>query len=336
MSSATADSYPESVSSCRPPTPPTPSPLPRPPATTPEPAPAVARGGSARRQLDFADADAGAGAGGDLEDGDDFLSAVDVDDIVRGYEAKRQAPPCVCGRGACAVRRDEQSGRWMYVCSSQPKCKHTALCEEASRSPESLPAVWSHPKTSNPCVFDTPINHVNEPRTPINNLNLQRAGVTTPVNVSPQAAIPKTQLYSTFQVKVSPQGARSNNQWPICQCTAGKCKILKGLNEDFYVCPIRKGQGACSYKVPVIDSVRQAQQTGDDNIMGGKHLKDSPVEKKAHANDVVQVGEKNANGSLKQQPLLKFVRDHQVCCADQWPRRHPQNHPCHLTIPVVP
>lgn len=120
MSSATADSYPESVSSCRPPTPPTPSPLPRPPATTPEPAPAVAHGGSARRQLDFADADAGAGAGGDLEDGDDFLSAVDVDDIVRGYEAKRQAPPCVCGRGACAVRRDEQSGRWMYVCSSQP------------------------------------------------------------------------------------------------------------------------------------------------------------------------------------------------------------------------
>lgn len=42
--------------------------------------------------------------------------------------------------------------------------------------------------------------------------------------------------------------------------------------------------------------------------MGGKHLKDSPVEKKAHANDVVQVGEKNANGS-----------DNPMQYDDEWP-----------------
>jgi hypothetical protein len=68
-----------------------------------------------RRQLDFADA--GAGEGDDLEFDEDILSA--VDDIERGYEAKRRAPPCVCRRGQCAVRRDEE-GRWTYVCSSHP------------------------------------------------------------------------------------------------------------------------------------------------------------------------------------------------------------------------
>jgi hypothetical protein len=74
-----------------------------------------------RRQLDFADADADAGAiaGGDLNVDEFFLSA--MDDIERGYsEAKRRAPPCVCRRGECAVWQDEQSGRWMYVCSAQP------------------------------------------------------------------------------------------------------------------------------------------------------------------------------------------------------------------------
>ena len=115
MSSATADSYPESVGSCRPPSPPTPTPAP------PPPAPAAHRGAPVRRQLDFTDADAGAGAGGDLELDEFILSA--MDDIERGYsEAKRRAPPCVCRRGQGAVRQDEQSGRWMYVCSAQPVC----------------------------------------------------------------------------------------------------------------------------------------------------------------------------------------------------------------------
>ena len=112
MSSATANSYPESVGSCRPPSPPTPTP-------PPLPAPAAHRGAPVRRQLDFADAGAGAGAGGDLDLDETFLSV--MDDIERGYsEAKRRAPLCVCRRGQCAVRQDEQSGRWMYVCASQP------------------------------------------------------------------------------------------------------------------------------------------------------------------------------------------------------------------------
>jgi hypothetical protein len=82
-----------------------------------------------RRQLDFADADAdaGAGAGGDLDDYDDFVLSA-VDDIERGYnEAKRRAPPCVCGRGDCAVQRDNKRSRWMYVCSSQPVSLPTHL-----------------------------------------------------------------------------------------------------------------------------------------------------------------------------------------------------------------
>ena len=112
MSSATANSYPESVGSCRPPSPPTPTP-------PPLPAPAAHRGAPVRRQLDFTNADAGAGAGGDLELDEFVLSA--MEDIERGYsEAKRRAPLCVCRRGQCAVRQDEQSGRWMYVCSAQP------------------------------------------------------------------------------------------------------------------------------------------------------------------------------------------------------------------------
>jgi hypothetical protein len=80
-----------------------------------------------RRQLDFADADADAGAGGDLDDYDDFIIR-EVDDIERGYnEAKRRAPACVCGRGDCAVQRDNKRGRWMYVCSSQPVSLPTNL-----------------------------------------------------------------------------------------------------------------------------------------------------------------------------------------------------------------
>ncbi|CAL4980952.1 unnamed protein product [Urochloa decumbens] len=260
MSSTTAHSYPESIGSCYPPTPPTPPP-PSPPAAA-----AAPRSVPARRQLDFDDdADAGAGAGADLEVDEDMLISA-ADDIERGYsEAKRRAPPCVCRRGECAVRQDEQ-GRWKYVCPSQPPCKYFALCEEVGLSPVSQPAVRSHPKRSNPCVFNIPSNHVSEPRTPNNNANLRGAGATTPINVSPQAP-----LNSTFQgagtatpvhvsaqgggrtavVKVSPQGARSNDEWPTCKCTAGKCKILKEKDIDYYVCHIPKGKGACNHKVLV-------------------------------------------------------------------------------------
>ncbi|CAL4987740.1 unnamed protein product [Urochloa decumbens] len=262
MSSTTAHSYPESIGSCYPPTPPTP-----PPPSPPPPAAAAApRSVPARRQLDFDDdADAGAGAGADLEVDEDMLISA-ADDIERGYsEAKRRAPPCICRRGECAVRQDEQ-GRWKYVCPSQPPCKYFALCEEVGLSPVSQPAVRSHPKRSNPCVFNIPSNHVSEPRTPNNNANLRGAGATTPINVSPQAP-----LNSTFQgagtatpvhvsaqgggrtavVKVSPQGARSNDEWPTCKCTAGKCKILKEKDIDYYVCHIPKGKGACNHKVLV-------------------------------------------------------------------------------------
>ncbi|KAF0888417.1 hypothetical protein E2562_014233 [Oryza meyeriana var. granulata] len=63
MSSITADTYPDSVGSYHPPTPPT---FP-PPHLAPAAAP---RGALVRRQLDFADADASASA---LEDYDYFL-----------------------------------------------------------------------------------------------------------------------------------------------------------------------------------------------------------------------------------------------------------------------
>ncbi|RCV38412.1 hypothetical protein SETIT_8G140400v2 [Setaria italica] len=344
MSSTTAHSYPESVGSCWPPTPPTP------PPTLPSPAAAAAapRSAPVRRQLDFAaaDADAGAGLGDDLEYGEDIISA--VDDIERGYEAKRRAPPCVCRRGECAVRRDEQ-GRWTYVCSSQPKCKYVALCEEAGLSPESQPAVRSHPKPSNPCVFNIPSNHVPEPRTPVDNVNPRGAGATTPINVSPQAPLnstfqgagtatpvhvpvprtpvnnvnlrgagattpvnvnPRAPLNSTFQgagstavVKVSPRGARSNDEWPTCKCTAGKCKVLRVNKEEaYYVCPIPKGKGACTQKVPVHvhAAANDLLQTGDDNTRGGdKDSKDEPAEKEAHGNNnLVRVGDNNANASV--------------------------------------
>ncbi|RCV38415.1 hypothetical protein SETIT_8G140400v2 [Setaria italica] len=338
MSSTTAHSYPESVGSCWPPTPPTP------PPTLPSPAAAAAapRSAPVRRQLDFAaaDADAGAGLGDDLEYGEDIISA--VDDIERGYEAKRRAPPCVCRRGECAVRRDEQ-GRWTYVCSSQPKCKYVALCEEAGLSPESQPAVRSHPKPSNPCVFNIPSNHVPEPRTPVDNVNPRGAGATTPINVSPQAPLNSTFQGSTAVVKVSPRGARSNDEWPTCKCTAGKCKVLRVNKEEaYYVCPIPKGKGACTQKVPVHvhAAANDLLQTGDDNTRGGdKDSKDEPAEKEAHGNNnLVRVGDNNANASLRQHPELQFIRDHQVCCASRLPRwkKHPQNRPCHLTVRAVP
>ncbi|XP_066335608.1 uncharacterized protein [Miscanthus floridulus] len=379
MSSTTADPYPESIGSCHPPTPPASPP--------PHPAPAVVlRGAPVRRQLDLADADAdadaGAGAGGDQDDYDDFILSA-VDDIERGYnEAKRRAPPCVCRRGDCAVQRDNKCGRWMYVCSSQPKCKHVAMCEEVDQNPQSPPAVRSDPKPSNPCVFSIPRIPVADARTRINNVNPQGAGATTPINVSPQAAVARTPFNdtkgvgattpvhvspqgagtttpvnispqaavattpfkytskgvgamtpvhvspqaavattpfnytskgvgATTPVHVSPQGAgamtpvhvspqgagttaavkasprwhRSNDGQLICQCTAGKCKRLRVGNEDCYVCPIPKGQGACSFKVPVTDVVEGPPQVGDYNTM------------EAHVNTAVEVGDNNGQAA---------------------------------------
>ena len=134
------------------------------------------------------------------------------------------------------------------------KCKYVALCEEVSLSPQPQPAVRSNPKPSNPYVH-IPSNHVPEPATPINTINLRGAGATTPTNVNPQAP-----LNSTFQgagtttpvhvsaqgagsaavVKVNPQGAGSKDAWPTCKCTAGKCRVLRVDGEDCYVCPIPK------------------------------------------------------------------------------------------------
>ncbi|PAN42889.1 hypothetical protein PAHAL_8G195900 [Panicum hallii] len=353
MSSATADSYPESVGSCRPPSPLTPTPTP--------PAPPAHRGASVRRQLDFADADADAGAiaGGDLNVDEFFLSA--MDDIERGYsEAKRRAPPCVCRRGECAVWQDEQSGRWMYVCSAQPKCKYVVLCEEVGLSPESQPAVRSNPKPSNPYVLTTPSSHVPEPATPINIVNLRGAGATTPANVNPQAP-----LNSTFQgagtttpvhvsaqgagsaavVKVSPQGARSKDAWPTCKCTAGKCKVLRVDGEDYYVCPIPKGQGACNHKVPVHAHAvaNDLLQTGDDNRRGDKDLKDKPAEKEAHGNNhLVQLGDNNANGTVNpthaddNEWLFDVINEEIVPTAEATPRAEVhQGSPSMLRQPIA-
>jgi hypothetical protein len=105
---ATSTSYDESVGSCGPPT----------PTTVPPPPPATASAAPVRRQLNFAT------GGGDLEndgDEDDEFLCRAADDIERGYnEAKLRAPPCICGRGVCAVERDGQSGRKKYVCPSRP------------------------------------------------------------------------------------------------------------------------------------------------------------------------------------------------------------------------
>ena len=133
------------------------------------------------------------------------------------------------------------------------KCNRVSVCEEVGLDPELQPAVRSHPKPSNNCVINISSNHVAEPRTPINNVNLWGAGATTPNIVSPQATIPKTPLNSTFQsagtstplhvipkgpsatavVKISPQGAGSNDKSPICKCNAGKCIVLRRENSLF-------------------------------------------------------------------------------------------------------
>lgn len=223
-----------------------------------------------RRQLDFGDAGAGAGPdpdpGGDLEDDDDFLiRAVDY------IEAKRRAPPCVCGRGDCAVERDEQHDQWMYVCSSQPKCKHVSLCKEVDLSPQSPPVIRSDPKLANHFILNIPSTHVADAVTPINNVNLRGADGAL-INVSPHAAVATTPIHvspqgvgGTEALKVSLRRAKSNDEWPICRCTAGKCKLLRVGNEDYYVCPIPKGQGACSYKVPLLNA---AKEPPDNNANG--------------------------------------------------------------------
>ncbi|TVU24643.1 hypothetical protein EJB05_27092 [Eragrostis curvula] len=267
---AIATSYEESVGSCGPPT----------PTTPPPPASAGPRSASVRRQLDFT-------GGGDLEDDDDELLCRLADDFERGYsEAKQRAPPCVCGRGVCAVERDGQCGRLKYVCPSRPKCKHVAFCEEVDLNPQTQPTSRSHPKPSNPCTFNDPSNHMAGPRTPVN-VSPQVTGATTPVDVHPQVAgaptlfidspqgaatqakfIPQVagtttpgkvspqRAGATTRVKVSFQGAKLNGEGPLCQCTAGNCIKSRVGNEDCYVCPIPKGKGACSYKVLVRDVVK--------------------------------------------------------------------------------
>ncbi|KAL6890219.1 hypothetical protein ACP4OV_008982 [Aristida adscensionis] len=179
MSIETAATYPESVASWVPPTPPTPTPPP------PPPAPAAAhRAAPVRRQLDFA-------GGGELEqqqEEDDELLCRAAEEIERGYiEAKRRAPPCVCGRGgACAVEPDAQRGRWKYVCPARPlKCSRVTLYEEIDVNPKSQPALNIDPKTTNAPILCGSNNHMVGARTGI---SPQDAAATRPNYVSPQSA----------------------------------------------------------------------------------------------------------------------------------------------------
>uniref|UniRef100_A0A0A9DUL8 Uncharacterized protein n=1 Tax=Arundo donax TaxID=35708 RepID=A0A0A9DUL8_ARUDO len=48
-------------------------------------------------------------------------------------------------------------------------------------------------------------------------------------------------------------------------------------SEDYYVCPIPKGKGVCSHKVPIRDAVKEPPETGDYIKGGGKHLKGKGV-----------------------------------------------------------
>ncbi|KAH7850849.1 hypothetical protein Vadar_003716 [Vaccinium darrowii] len=55
------------------------------------------------------------------------------------------------------------------------------------------------------------------------------------------------------------KGATSdvNIKTPICKCSAGPCRIYtetneQGVSSKFFVCPIKKGQGACSFIQPVV------------------------------------------------------------------------------------
>ena len=110
MSSITAGTYPESVGSCHPPTPPSSPPhYPAPPSAI--------HGAPLRRRFDLADASSGS----DLDD----------DDFIRAVEYIERAPPCICRRGNCVVERDEQRGRWVYVCPSQPVSLRTHLRKDA-------------------------------------------------------------------------------------------------------------------------------------------------------------------------------------------------------------
>lgn len=134
------------------------------------------------------------------------------------------------------------------------------MCKEVDQNPQSLPTIMSDPKPSNPCAFSVPRTPVADARTQINNVNFRGAGATTLVNANPQPAVATapfnytlkavgttTPVYvspqgagTTAAFKITPRSARSNDGRPICHCTAGKCKVLKVGNEDFYVCPIPK------------------------------------------------------------------------------------------------
>lgn len=112
MSSITAGTYPESVSSCcHAPTPP-PSPSP-----SPHPAPAI-HGAPLSRRFDFPNAS----SGGDPEEEEEY-----DDDFIRAVGYIERAKPCGCGRGCCKVERDEQRGRWVYVCPAKPVSLRTHL-----------------------------------------------------------------------------------------------------------------------------------------------------------------------------------------------------------------
>ncbi|KAL5204324.1 hypothetical protein ABZP36_009195 [Zizania latifolia] len=138
-------------------------------------------------------------------------------------------------------------------------------------TPNSQPALRTHPRLSYPYLFNGPSNpHAfNSPNNPHVSNSPNNAHVSN--SPSNHRAGAKTPLI------VSPQGARSNDKRPICQCRAGECieKTIKG--EKYYVCCIPKGNGACPYRVLVNAFVQESPQTGNNNPVEDNHVDFIPV-----------------------------------------------------------
>ncbi|CAM0874349.1 unnamed protein product [Alopecurus aequalis] len=269
MSSATT--YPESVASCRDPTPTR--------SLSPAAAAAAAPPLPVRRQLDFH------GGDGNLDDDDDAFLFRAAEEMERSlHDLKRRpsqglpppvalAPPtfpmkqCICGRGPCDVEWKGPGG-WAYVCSASP-CKHSAYCEESGVNPNSQPAFGSHPETNYAHVSNTWGNRMANATTQVN-VTPQGAGVITPAIVSPQGA------GATTPVNFSPQGAKSSGV-PTCKCSAGECRTAKEKGVLYYVCYIPKGQGACSHRDPINATTEEVPLTGYNNPRETEHVVYNPV-----------------------------------------------------------
>ncbi|CAM0874348.1 unnamed protein product [Alopecurus aequalis] len=285
MSSATT--YPESVASCRDPTPTR--------SLSPAAAAAAAPPLPVRRQLDFH------GGDGNLDDDDDAFLFRAAEEMERSlHDLKRRpsqglpppvalAPPtfpmkqCICGRGPCDVEWKGPGG-WAYVCSASP-CKHSAYCEESGVNPNSQPAFGSHPETNYAHVSNTWGNRMANATTQVN-VTPQGAGVITPAIVSPQGA------GATTPVNFSPQGAKSSGV-PTCKCSAGECRTAKEKGVLYYVCYIPKGQGACSHRDPINATTEEVPLTGYNNPRETEHVVYNPVTNEGDGHNIVMMGGHN-------------------------------------------